>query len=85
MKIEWLNERMTEAIVTRGKRWARVRSDHWNGEDWQFVETGAFLGVWMSWRIYRRRRAALSAADRARRDGKEWQPVHSLPRAEVRR
>lgn len=95
MKIEWLNDECTEAIVTRGwfrKRWAHVKrgnrlvsgdySDTYR-DCWVFAATGRYVG----WRtdsaldgdIARRK----AQRERDRIAGKEWVPVPALPAARL--
>jgi hypothetical protein len=84
VKIEWLNDEMTEAIVTVGwfrKRQARVRIEHnvYSADSWHHVTTGNGLSDAQR-RVLNRTRESVF---RDRAAAKEWQPVRSLPPARV--
>lgn len=82
MKIEWLNPEMTEAVVTRGifrKRQAQIRRVSTNYSDtWVFMSGRSFP---YPRTVECHRDAELRLRDR----DLDWQPVRSLPRAEVNR
>jgi hypothetical protein len=76
VKIEWLNEKMTEAIVTRGWwRWrTRAHVIQASDGDWMFVKTSAW-----AWDINRDLKFARAEAIKS----SPWEPIRKLPRAKV--
>lgn len=81
MKIEWLNDDMTQCLVTKGwfkKRQALITRDK-RTEKWQHIDGEDY---WDSWRgnpvEYTREELLKVRANAAR-----WQPVTNLPKAKV--
>jgi hypothetical protein len=80
MKIEWLNDRRTKALITRG--WFRKRQAevflYCEGGHWYYTELGGYrvgphLSYWLQLRL-----------DSARKNGRSaWKPVSKLPSARV--
>ena len=85
MKIEWLNDEMTEAIVTRGWLWLKRRAhverfepEHTYDPRWRHVESKN-VDSSVSWECECERDYVI---EQRRLDG-DWQPVRSLPKARV--
>lgn len=88
MKIQWLDEACTEAIVTRG--WFRKRQAHVKlfgellGRTWRFlpsrneVRQDSWLAICLD-----SERHARTATPRPPRRPSDWQPVRALPPARV--
>jgi hypothetical protein len=78
MTIQWLNDELTEAIVTRGWLWWK-RQAH--------VRRGS--GIPLTWRYASDRhvggglRHALERRRNRERGDTDWQPVRPLPKAKV--
>ncbi len=96
MKITWLNDEMTEAVITRGwwrKKQASVvrskdskdefRHDYEWKRHWFFVETGYLIGKGYSIKLEKARQRRTAEAEWKSRHGKEWVPVVGLPRARL--
>lgn len=85
MKIEFLNDELTEARATRGwfrKRVAYVRTS--STGYWIFTSTGRDVGLWVREWIYSARNKAEAKRARALRD-EEWVAVEKLPEARLLR
>ncbi len=86
MRIHWLNDELTEAIVTRGiwwrKRQAHVKHEAGTMYTWRYmpsvreVEVSVCRAIIRAARIKRKRRDRSAGAV-------DWQPVRSLPKARV--
>lgn len=85
MKVQWLNEGLTRAMVTTGwlkKRYAIVvcKSTQWQNDksEWRF-ESGNSVDDNTWWYVGRSRRNTLEA----RRTNEDWKPVTKLPEARI--
>lgn len=88
MRVEWLDDAMTEAVVTHWRRRANVvrRFSMMLGIDseWRFASTDRCIGYILSARIEWRRSREIRRQVRERARGLEWERVERLPRAELR-
>lgn len=88
MKIEWLNDEMTEAIVTRGALWWKKQAHVKQERDaigpsvWRFVLTGEIIGGELHRLLIFDAVGIKLRADRERQE-RNWQPVRALPPARV--
>ncbi len=90
VKIKWLNDKMTEAIITKGywwwKRFAHVYWDNvWRDgyPVWRFKQTGYEIGRDDSWELQWAKAAEEARLAYVPREGKEWVRDIGLPAAHL--
>jgi len=93
MKIEFIDEERTEAIITRGifrkrqahVKWAGIGVYEFGGTHyaWVFATTKRQVGLWTGLRLQMADSAIGRREEREARRGREWVPVNTLPPARV--
>lgn len=91
MKIVWLNDDFTEAVVTKGRLWwkreaivERVAEEHsYDGHRWRFSQSRNWIGRYS----YLGKLLDKEHAYRVARveQASDWQPVRRLPKAKLLR
>ncbi len=98
MKVEFLNDGLTEARLTKGwfgkKKTALVKMGHRNlsysecadvsVECWVFSATDRYVGWWTDWNIDAERSSIINKREKMSRKDREWVEVTALPKATIR-